>query len=289
MYMVAAHYRYASPASLSVTLTQAFEELRGMLNYAKPDMMTTDSSSPFGQDDLVAILDPINSFKDDEKISDQYSIWVIGMTLPRYATKCQPRARLNADTPLFRQQSGNRRTLFKAINLCLFGSPNEHAVRLQCIWVRYHHPASSEGFINRLMMELGWYTIVVAYRISIAHGSQLNFLAVVTTGAVAGPIEIIIYCLVVSTVASIMFSFGLSNVYSNLGLLVMRNAMFTLVYDHHDDSWKPCGRSVKRNWEWRVSPYERGDLEPMRDGRTTMGMMGIPLRTRTHLPDIEQA
>ena len=65
-------------------------------------MMTADSStSPFTQDELVAILDLINSLKgtfslpvcfleltnfieDDEKIADPYSIWIIGTTIPRY-------------------------------------------------------------------------------------------------------------------------------------------------------------------------------------------------------------
>lgn len=59
-------------------------------------MITTDSSPcPFAQDELVAILDIVNSLKgascivpslillnfseDDEKIDDPYSIWVIGM------------------------------------------------------------------------------------------------------------------------------------------------------------------------------------------------------------------
>ena len=57
---------------------------------------------------------------------------------------------------------------------------------------------------------------------------NFSFLAVpgvVTTGAAAGPIEIIIYCSVVSTVASIVFSFGLLNVYSNPRLLVASNAV----------------------------------------------------------------
>ena len=62
-------------------------------------MMTTDSSSsPFAQDELVAILDLVDlliphpfltllTFSEDEKIADPYSIWVIGMTMPRYVMK----------------------------------------------------------------------------------------------------------------------------------------------------------------------------------------------------------
>lgn len=74
----------------------------------------------------------------------------------------QPCARLNADTPLFGQQSWNRRTLFKVANLFLFGSPNEHAVRLQRVWVDgiIIQPRWKD-FINRLTAELGRYTIFV--------------------------------------------------------------------------------------------------------------------------------
>ncbi|KAF8558572.1 hypothetical protein OG21DRAFT_1074593 [Imleria badia] len=63
---------------------------------------------------------------------------------------------------------------------------------------------------------------------------NFSFLAVpnvVTSGTAAGPIEIIIYCSVVSTVASIVLSFGLLSVYNNPGLLVAHialEAMWTL-------------------------------------------------------------
>ncbi|KAF8558566.1 hypothetical protein OG21DRAFT_1074113 [Imleria badia] len=233
-YMVEAHYwSHCEYYPHNRTLPKrAFEELRGMLNYAKTDMMTTDSSSsPFGQDELVAILDLVNSLKDDEKISDQYSIWVIArlmayFTENQFLNFCgQPCARLNADTPLFGQQSWNHRTLFKAINLFLFGSPNEHAVRLQRVWVDgiIIQPRWKD-FINRLTAELGRYTIFSTVMLAV----NFSFLAVpgvVTIGTAAGPIQIIIYCSVVSTVASIVFSFGLLNMYSNPGLMVARNAL----------------------------------------------------------------
>ncbi|KAG6380356.1 hypothetical protein JVT61DRAFT_8468 [Boletus reticuloceps] len=125
-----------------ILFKRAFGELRGMLNYTKTDMMTTDSSSsPFGQDEVVAILDLVNSFKDNEKISDPYSIWVIArfmeyLTENQFLKICgQPCARLNADTPLLEQENWNRRILFQVVNVFLFGSPNEHAVRLQSVWV----------------------------------------------------------------------------------------------------------------------------------------------------------
>ena len=75
----------------------------------------------------------------------------------------QPCARLNADTPLFGQQKWNRRIAFKAVNLFLFGSPNEHALRLQRVWVdgMIIQPRWKD-FINRLKEELGRYTIFVS-------------------------------------------------------------------------------------------------------------------------------
>ena len=67
-------------------------------------MMTAadSSTSPFTQDELVAILDLINSLKgnfpstypssiflnlieDDKKIADPYSIWIIGTIMSRYS------------------------------------------------------------------------------------------------------------------------------------------------------------------------------------------------------------
>jgi len=69
-----------------------------------------------------------------------YSIWVIvsviGHIRPptflnthenQFLNYCgQPCVRLNADTPLFGQQSWNR--VFKAVDLILFGSLNAYAV-----------------------------------------------------------------------------------------------------------------------------------------------------------------
>ncbi|KAF8123686.1 hypothetical protein EV363DRAFT_765742 [Boletus edulis] len=211
---------------------RAFEELRGMLNYTKTDMMTTDSSSsPFGQDEVVAILDLVNSFKDNEKISDPYSIWVIArlmeyFTENQFLNFCgQPCARLNADTPLLEQENWNRRIVFQVINVFLFGSPNEHAVRLQRVWVDgiIIQPRWKD-FINRLTSELGRYTIFSTVMLAV----NVSFLAVpgvITPDSAAGPIEIIVYCSLVSTVASIVFSFGLLNMYSNPRLMVARNAL----------------------------------------------------------------
>ena len=152
----------------------------------------------------------------------------------------QPCARLNADTPLFGEQKWNRRLAFRAVNLFLFGSPNEHAVRLQRVWVDgiIIQPRWKD-FINRLKEELGRYTIFVSLVRSAcrtSYGSQstvmlavnFSFLAVpgvVTPGSAASSIEIIIYCSVVSTVASIVFSFGLLGVYSNPRLMGARYAV----------------------------------------------------------------
>ena len=73
-------------------------------------------------------------------------------------------ARLNADTPLFGKRDWNRRPLFRAINLFLFGSPNEHAVRLQQVWVDgvIIQPRWKD-FVNRLTAELARYTIFVSF------------------------------------------------------------------------------------------------------------------------------
>ncbi|KAH0831361.1 hypothetical protein J3R83DRAFT_14023 [Lanmaoa asiatica] len=159
---------------------RVFEDLRGMLNYAKTDMMTTDSSSsPFAQDELVAILDLVNSLK---------------------------------DTPLFGKQTWNRGVVFKVVNALLFGSPNEYAIRLQRVWVDgiIIQPRWKD-FINRLTAELGRYTIFSTVMLAV----NFSFLGVITSGAPASPIRLIIYCSVVSTVGSIIFSFALLKVYSN--------------------------------------------------------------------------
>ncbi|KAG8216239.1 hypothetical protein J3R82DRAFT_8280 [Butyriboletus roseoflavus] len=205
---------------------EVFDRLRGMLNYAKTDMMTADSStSPFTQDELNAFLDLVNSLKDDKKISDPHSIWVIArlmgfFTEDQFLNFCgQSCARLNADTPLFGQQTWNRGIIFNIVNVFLLGSPNEHAVRLQRVWVdgtiilpRW------KDFINRLTTELGRYPIFSTVMLAV----NISFLAVpgvITAGSPASPIEIIIYCSVVSTIGSIIFSFALSNVYSDPGLM----------------------------------------------------------------------
>ena len=152
----------------------------------------------------------------------------------------QPCARLNADTPLFGKQKWNHRPLFRAVNWFLFGSPNEHALRLQRVWVDgiIIQPRWKD-FINRLKDELGRYTIFVSlvrFACRVSYGSQstvmlavnFSFLAVpgvVIPGTPAGPIEIIIYGSVVSTIASIVFSFALLNVYSNPSLMVADSAV----------------------------------------------------------------
>ncbi|KAG8216890.1 hypothetical protein J3R82DRAFT_7159 [Butyriboletus roseoflavus] len=203
-----------------------FEDLRGMLNYAKTDMMTTDSSSsPFAQDELVAIRDLVNSMKDYGKISDPHSIWVIArlmafFTEDQFMNFCgQKCARLNADTPLFGQQTWNHSIVFKLVNMFLLGSPNEHAVRLRRVWVdgTIIQPRWKD-FINRLANELGRYPIFSTVMLAV----NISFLAVpgvITAGLPASQIEIIIYCSVVSTIGSIVFSFTLSNVYSDPGLM----------------------------------------------------------------------
>lgn len=147
----------------------------------------------------------------------------------------QPFARLNADAPLFGQQTWNRRITFKIINWLLFRSPNEHAVRLQRIWVDgiIIQPRWKD-YVNRLTAELGRYTIFVslfAFASRLSHGLQstvmlavdFSFLAVpgvITPSSDASTIQTIIYCSVVSTTASIVFSFALLNVYSDPGLLI---------------------------------------------------------------------
>ncbi|KAN0094374.1 hypothetical protein V8E55_002661 [Tylopilus felleus] len=211
---------------------EVFEDLRGTLNYAKIDMITADSSSsPFGQDELVAMLGLLDSLKDEKWISDPYSIWAIArlkayFTENQFLNFCgQTCARLNADTPLFGKPDWNRHPLFRAINLFLFGSPNEHAVRLQQVWVDgiIIQPRWKD-FVNRLTAELARYTIFSTVMLAV----NFSFLAlpgVIPQGSAASPIQIIIYCSLVSTIASIVFSFGLLNVYSNPRLLIAQNVL----------------------------------------------------------------
>ena len=146
----------------------------------------------------------------------------------------QPCARLNADTVLFGHQTWNCSIAFKLINMFLLGSPNEHAVRLQRVWVdgTIIQPRW-KNFANRLANELGRYPIFVSeyyFTCRISYVSQstvmlavnFSFLAVpgvVTAGSPASQIEIILCCSVVSSIGSIVFSFALSNVYSDPGLI----------------------------------------------------------------------
>lgn len=102
-----------------------------------------------------------------------------------------------------------------------------------------------KDYVNRLTAELGRYTIFVglfrfAPRLSYTLQSTVmlavNFSllavpGVVTPSSGASTIQIVIYCSVVSTIASIVFSFSLLNVYSNPGLLVAGPA----VRLHHKD------------------------------------------------------
>ncbi|KAI9567666.1 hypothetical protein HD554DRAFT_2314653 [Boletus coccyginus] len=222
-----------------------FEDLRGMLNYFKTDMMTTDSStSPFTQDELAAFLDLVNSLKDD---TSPCSVWVIArlmayFTENQFANFCgQSCARLNADTPLFEPQSWNTGIVFKVINFLLFGAPNEHAFRLQRAWVdSIVIQPRWKDFITRLKDEWNRYTLLSTVMLAV----NISFLAVpgvlpsgpvailtsadipvpaTTPTSAAGPIEITIYCSVVSAVASIVFSFSWLNVYSNPGLIGVNN------------------------------------------------------------------
>ncbi|KAN0094472.1 hypothetical protein V8E55_002759 [Tylopilus felleus] len=211
---------------------KAFEDLRGMLNYAKIDMITTDSSSsPFGQDELVAMLGLVDSLKDVNEISDPYSIWAIArlmayFTENQFLNFCgQACARLNADTPLFGKQDWDCHILFKVVNLFLLGSPNEHALRLQRVWVDdiINQPRWKD-FVTRLTTELARYTIFSTVMLAV-NFSLLSVPGVVNVNAPAGPIQIIVYCSVVSTIASIVFSFGLLNVYSSPRLLIARNVL----------------------------------------------------------------
>ena len=165
----------------------------------------------------------------------------------------QPNARLNADTALFGEQIWNRRPVFKVVNFLLLGSPNEHAARLQRVWVDgiIIQPRWKD-FVNRLKEELGRYTIfvrLVRFACRISYRSQstvmlavnFSFLAVpgvVTPGSAASSIEIIIYCSVVSTIASIVFSFCLLNVYSDPGLMVASSAVcFHGIYNSRCSPW----------------------------------------------------
>ncbi|KAI9567654.1 hypothetical protein HD554DRAFT_2173061 [Boletus coccyginus] len=219
----------------------AFEDLRGMLNYFKTDMMTTDSSSsPFTQDELTAFLDIVSSLKVHAvfgplwvplDMSDSLFLNTIpaeNQFLNFYGQSC---ARLNADTPLFGQQSWNTRFAFKAVNLFLFGAPNGHALRLKRVWVDgiIIQPRWKD-FITRLREELGRYTIFSTVMLAVnfsflAVPGVVNQASAAAPTPTAGPIEIAIYCSVVSTVGSIVFSFGLLNVYSDPGLMVARNAV----------------------------------------------------------------
>ena len=155
---------------------------------------------------------------------------------------------LNGGRSLLGKQSWNRRIVFKAVDLFLFGSPNEQAVRLKRVWANdINTKPRWKIFINRLKDELGWYTVFVSLvrfvcRISYCSQSTVmlavnfSFLAVpgvVTPGSAASPVEIIIYCSVVSTVASMVFAFGLMNRYSDPELITHYRTVCLHDRDHN--------------------------------------------------------
>ncbi|KAG9316026.1 hypothetical protein JVU11DRAFT_3688 [Chiua virens] len=206
------------------------KNLRGMLNHAKTDMMTGHSpSSPFAKDELVEISDLVHSesfnLKDNEDISNPYSVWVIARLMSyftdnQFVNFCgQPSVHLNADTFLFEQPNWNRRPLFRVVDLLLFGSPNEHARRLHQVWVdNMIIQPRWKDFVDRLTTEWGRYTIFSTVMLAV----DFSFLAV--PGVVdqthgANTTQIIIYCSIVATIASIVFSFTLLNAYNNPGLM----------------------------------------------------------------------
>ncbi|KAI9567699.1 hypothetical protein HD554DRAFT_2106094 [Boletus coccyginus] len=210
-----------------------FEELRGMLNHFKTDMITADSStSPFTQDTLAAILDIVNSLKDD---NSQSSVWVVAR-LMAYLTENQflnfygqPCARLNANTPLLGEQTSSVICyLFAFLNGILFGVPTEYALRLQRIFVDSitTQPRWKE-FVARLRDELGQYTIISTVMLAV----NFSFLAVpgvVSPASGASQVEFYIYCSAASSLASIIFSLSLLNVHSNQGVMVTRDLISTL-------------------------------------------------------------
>ena len=119
--------------------------------------------------------------------------------------------------------------MFHVVNFFLFGSPNEHAGRLQRVWVDgiIIRPRWKD-FIDRFTTNLGQCILLVSYSCfacGISYGLQstvmltvdFSFLAitgVVTAGEPANLIRLIIYCSVVSTIGSLFFSFTLLNLYS---------------------------------------------------------------------------
>ena len=71
---------------------------------------------------------------------------------------------LNADTPLFGQQTWNCGVVFNLVNMFLLGLPNKHAGRLQHVWVDGTMTLPRwKDFIKRLTTELGWYSIFVSH------------------------------------------------------------------------------------------------------------------------------
>ncbi|KAN0081167.1 hypothetical protein V8E55_008791, partial [Tylopilus felleus] len=76
-----------------------------------------------------------------------------------------------------------------------------------------------KDFVSRPTAELVRYTIFVSFP------RPLSVPGVVNPNSSAGPIQIIVYCSVVSTIVSIVFSFALMNVYNNPRLLIARNVL----------------------------------------------------------------
>ncbi|KAN0081216.1 hypothetical protein V8E55_008840 [Tylopilus felleus] len=97
-----------------------------------------------------------------------------------------------------------------------------------------------KDFVDRLTPELARYAILSTVMLAV-NLSLLSVLGVVNPNSPVGPIQIIVYCSVVSTTPSIVFSLALLNVYNNRRLLIARNV-------------KPWGRSVERRRAWRVLP-----------------------------------
>ncbi|KAN0076761.1 hypothetical protein V8E55_010616 [Tylopilus felleus] len=224
-YLLEEHYWYHClyyPHSRPVP-KKVFDELRGMLRYAKAELATSDTSlSPFTVEELTSLLQIVKSSSDCVEAPNEYSVCILARLMSAFAQNKflnfhgQGIARLDADVHVFAEDHRENRSIFMirnvfllGTNVLLFGSLKEHARRLRRVWADdIIIKPRWKDFINRVTNELSRYAIFSTVMLT----ANLAFLAV---PGIATPPQVIIYGSALTTITSIIISFVLLNVYSN--------------------------------------------------------------------------
>ncbi|KAF8447269.1 hypothetical protein L210DRAFT_926720 [Boletus edulis BED1] len=206
---------------------ETYDELRGIVSYAKADVATSNSSlSPFAREGLDSLLELVNSLPDGMESQNEYSICVVARLMTMFARNKfvnfhgQECARLDAGVYIFEEDYWEDRPIFKVVNIFLFGSLKEHANRLRRVWADHIivQPHWKE-FVMQITNESSRCTILS----SVLLIANITFLAVPgvvdTPTFPSTPSQIIICASALTTLTSIVVSFVISKAYSNPGLM----------------------------------------------------------------------